>query len=336
MDLDFHFGTIYVLSRWSHFGSENSKLIAASSQLVDDNLDENSFSDKHENELIANGVRVRYSCQNIWNSLTGKGNCEVWVPFHFLPGLEGNTTDEQLICKKHSVLANKLRDRLLETSLDTSTFAFRLGVGFHVWADTWAHQEFAGINTAINKVQNLIFATPGAGMQESILDFIKSHPTIGDIVQKLDPLGHVAAAHCPDLPFLWWKTSKNFSEGRKNWVEFMEASDEIFRVLQEVSCEEVTGLSDEQKELLRRSFQELAFNDINDRYNGWIDRIHDNFFEIEDFDEGDENVAYDVDDVMSDIDFCRAFYDEINDHFDWVKGELEDFGIDILKSEPIY
>ncbi|MGN0940497.1 MAG: hypothetical protein ACI4OA_02200, partial [Selenomonadaceae bacterium] len=72
------------------------------------------------------------------------------------------------------------------------------------------------------------------------------------------------------------------------------------------------------------------------RYNGWIDRIHDNFFEIEDFDEGDENVAYDVDDVMSDIDFCRAFYDEINDHFDWVKGELEDFGIDILKSEPIY
>ena len=38
MDLDYHFGTVYVLSRWADFGSFNARTIAASSQLVDDNL----------------------------------------------------------------------------------------------------------------------------------------------------------------------------------------------------------------------------------------------------------------------------------------------------------
>ena len=336
MDLDYHYGTIYVLARWAKFGSANSQIIATSSQLVDDNVDDNSFSDAREKEMIAKGIPVRYSCQNIWGSLTGTGNCEAWVPFHFLPGLEGDTTDEQLVCRKHSVLAQKLRDRLLETTLDNSSFGFRLGVGLHVFADTWAHQGFAGINTAVNMVQNIIFATPGKHLEETISDFIANHPTVGDLVQGLNPLGHVAAAHCPDLPYLWWKSSKQFNEGRKNWEEFIEASEEIFRVLQSVSCEPVTGLSDEQRELLRRCFQEIPYEDVEDRYQGWLQRIHQNFFEIEDFNDEDAAAEYSSSLIMGDPDFCRQFYEEINDHFDWVKGELVDFGINILKSQPVY
>lgn len=37
MDIDFHFGTIYVLSRWAGIDSNSSKIIANSSQFVDDN-----------------------------------------------------------------------------------------------------------------------------------------------------------------------------------------------------------------------------------------------------------------------------------------------------------
>ena len=336
MDLDYHYGTIYVLARWAKFGSPNANIIATSSQLVDDNVDDNPFSDKREEELIAQGVRVRYSCQNIWGNLTGTGNCEAWIPFHFLPGLEGETTDEQLICKKHSVLAKKLTDRLLETTLDNSSFGFRLGVGLHVLADTWAHQEFAGINTAVNRVQNIIFATPGAHLEETIDDFIKNHPTLGELVQKMNPLGHLAAAHCPDLPYLWWKSSKHFTKGRKNWEEFLEASEKIFRLLQSVSCEPVTGLSERQSELLRRSFQEIPYEDIDERYQGWLRRIHQNYFEIEDFNDGDAVAEYHPGTILDDPDFCRQFYEEINDHFDWVRAELIDFGINILKSEPVY
>ena len=53
MDIDFHYGTVYVLARWAKFGSENANLIAHASQLVDDNFDSTPFSDEEEKKNIA-------------------------------------------------------------------------------------------------------------------------------------------------------------------------------------------------------------------------------------------------------------------------------------------
>ena len=61
MDIDYHFCTMYVLSRWADFGSANSKIIATSAQLVDDNMDDNPFSDQAEEEAKAQGINIRYS-----------------------------------------------------------------------------------------------------------------------------------------------------------------------------------------------------------------------------------------------------------------------------------
>ena len=265
MDIDYHFCTMYVLSRWADFGSANAKIIATSAQLVDDNMDDNPFSDQAEEEAKAQGIRIRYSSQHIWNNITGKGNLEVWVPFHFLPGLQGDTTDEKLICRKHSTLSKALGERLLETTLDNSQFAFRLGVGLHVLADTWAHQGFAGINAAINRVQNLIFNASGETIEKALKDFIDSHPKVANLLNSYSPLGHVAAAHCPDRPYLWWKTKFLFADGRKNWEEFLEASEEIFRILQQVSCVPVTGLSGAQKTMLTDCFRGIQSDDFDVR-----------------------------------------------------------------------
>ena len=120
MDLDYHFGTVYVLSRWADFGSFNARTIAAASQLVDDNFDSTPFSDAEEEKNIARGIQVRYSCQNVWGNISGKGNEDIWIPFHFLPGLQGETEAEKLVCKKHSVMAKRLKYRLYDTTLDNS------------------------------------------------------------------------------------------------------------------------------------------------------------------------------------------------------------------------
>ena len=336
MDIDFHYGTIYVLSRWAKFCSANANIIATSSQLVDDNFDSNPFSDEEERQNIAQGVHVRYSCQNIWGNVTGKGNGEIWIPFHFLPGLQGDTDEEKLICKKHSRLSKALADRLLATTLDNSDFSFRLGIGLHVFADTWAHQEFAGINNTVNKVQNLIFATQGSLLQNVLSELVGASSLISKVLDEVMPLGHAAAVHCPDMPYLWWKSGERFTDGRKNWDEFMEAAEEIFLILQQVSCEPATGLTDKQKKLLIRCFKGIQSEDINARYEEWIKRIHDNYFQIEDFDDGDRSVGYSTSTIFGDMNFRRQFYDELNDHFDWVRAQLEDNDIYVLQSQPIY
>lgn len=338
MDIDYHYGTMYVLSRWAKFRSANANIIATSCQLVDDNYDDNPFSDQYENSNVADGIKIRYSKQNIVGNVTGKGNAEVWVPFHFLPGLQGNTDAERLICKKNSKLAIALKNRLLKTTLDNARFGFRLGVGLHVYADTWAHQEFAGINNTINKVQNLIFSTQGSLVQKVLADIAGSASifSINKFMTKALPLGHAAAVHCPDMPFLWWKCNERFANGRKNWDEFMEASESIFRILQSVSCEPVTGLSDEQQKLLYRCFKGIQYEDFHQRMEIWLKRIHSNFFQFEDFCQEDTQVEYSPGTIMNDSDWKKKFYDEINDHFDWVLDQLEENDLFILKSEPIY
>jgi len=59
-----------------------------------------------------------------------------------------------LICKKHGVLARELAERMKNISLDDPNYAFKLGIACHVYADTWAHQEFAGITSLANVVKD--------------------------------------------------------------------------------------------------------------------------------------------------------------------------------------
>ena len=333
MDIDYHFDTVYVLARWAKFGPESAKLIAANSQLVDDNFDTTPFSDEEEKRNANAGIEVRYSCQNIWGNITGKGNAEIWIPFHFLPGLEGEDDADRLVCKKKSEMAKLLSARLRETSLDEEGFAFRLGIGLHVLADTWAHQEFAGINNILNKVQNLIFASQGSLVQRVLNDLSDSSVlSLSRVMDKVMPLGHAAAVHCPDIPYLWWKSGERFINGRKNWDEFMEASEEIFSILQEVSCEPVTGLSDAQKKLLYRCFKGIQEEDCEERHKSWLNRIHKNYFQFEDFAPEDEEVSYSSGDIFDDLDFRKLFYDEINNHFYWVVDQLEERDLFVLKS----
>ncbi len=332
MDIDFHFATIYVLSRWANFGPTSSKIIATCSELVDDNFDSTPFSDEEEEKNLAAGIKVRYSCQNVWGNLSGKGNEDIWIPFHFLPGLQGETEEEQLICKKHSVLSEALQDRLEETTLDNSNYVFRLGIGLHVFADTWAHQEFAGINNAVNSVKDLLFTTQGS-MIEKVLDDVLDSKIISTLLDTVLPLGHAAAVHCPDMPYLWWKSGERFTDGRKNWDEFIDAASECYEILQKVSGVEMTGLTEVQRNKLEHCFKTIQSDDIEERFNKWMDLIHHNFFGFDYFDEEDKNLSYQISYIFDDIDFRKQFYDEINDHYEWVKGKLEENGIDRLGKE---
>lgn len=309
MDKDFHFGTIYVLSRWAGFGSYNSLVIASASQFVDDNTD-----------IISKGNRA--SGHELWENLTSlEENNEVWIPFHFLPGLEDSSESEKLICKKNSILAQSMIDELPPIAVDDSISILRLGIALHVYADTWAHQEFSGIPSTCNNARNLlpIPSSPIKALENSV-------GQIGFL-----PLGHMEASHYPDRPYLTWHCDPQFpDDGRNNWEEFIDASNEIYKILTHISNGVSSDLNSDQRALLLDAFQSIQDENIESRTQQWLDRIHSNDFGFTDFSNDDADVVYSTSLITDDVNFSSQFYTALDDHYNWVKNNLEANNINIL------
>jgi hypothetical protein len=311
MDIDFHFSTVYVLARWAGFGSDNARLLATCSQLVDDNIDDKMphFS----------AFPQRFSGHEIWENVREVENAEVWVPFHFLPALDGDTLDQQLVCRKNSVLAQAL-------AADMRTYSgkdrlFRLGIALHVYADTWAHQEFSGITSAGNTLLGLE-SQPEQKISLEWLEY-KAAP-----FANLKPLGHAAAVHFPDQPYLYWHSEQKFPEGRSNWVEFLEAARALYQILCVVGESPVQELSARQALFLSESFQEIQDEDCNDRNETWLQRIQMNYFEFAELTELDQCLEYQPGLIMADADYPKLFYQGIEEHYAWVKSQLETAGLE--------
>ena len=329
MDIDFHFSTVYVLSRWAGFSSGNAKVIAAASEFVDDNISEDPKIWATAKEVTPNGV-IRYSGHDLWENLFNEeGNEQVWIPYHFLPGLEGETEEDQLICKKDSALALELEQRLKHLTFNDPNYAFKLGIGLHVFADTWAHQEFAGITSISNIVKDLVvelFDGDGWKNIEEMGDWIKSVA-----IDLAAPLGHAGAIHWPDRPYAKWKSTVKFPDGRDNCDEFMEASERIYGILAAIQQNPQTDLSKEQRDILLQAFKQIVVDDPEERNKQWLKWLSENKFNFKDFNDDDKNLEYHKYFILSDQDYPKQFYDSLDEHYDWVKKRLDEAGITRLE-----
>jgi len=328
MDIDFHFGTIYVLARWAGFNNENARIIATSSQFVDDNISEEISTLPTAKKFNKAGILIRYSGHKLWeNILNDEGNEQVWIPYHFLPGLQGTTEEEKLVCKKNSLLAKSLATKLSQITMDDHNYAFKLGIGLHVYADTWAHQEFSGIVTVKNMVVGLAYKQFGEGI---VNDFLEVATSVGFDMSA--PLGHAAAIHWPDRPYAEWRSDTKFENGRYNWEEFLEASCAIYNILANVNGSNLAKeLTEEQKGILEDTFRGIYIENENMRNEEWINKIKENYFDFADFCDEETNLKYNKNIILSDEDFFGQFYDSLNEYYEWVKGELEKAGINRLQ-----
>jgi hypothetical protein len=315
MDKDFHFGTIYVLSRWSGFSSYNSLVIASASQFVDDNTDMVSMGRRASgHELLENMINV-------------KENNNIWIPFHFLPGLD---TTNPLICKKNSDLAQKMMNDLPEVKVNDSVSIFRLGIALHVYADTWAHQEFSGNLSPCNNVSN-------------IFPPLKQIEGVGDNVNPI-PVGHMEAYHYPDRPYLNWECTPQFPDGRNNWEEFIDASRKIYNFLTKIHSEtnSISELTSEQENILLETFQSIKDENIEYRTSEWVNYVNNNKFEFVDFPGKDDTtgiddtkIKYDMGFITDDDEFSLQFYLALEAHYNWVKENLKLNHVDILTDTNI-
>lgn len=250
MQTDMHYYGTYALARLAGFKVGEAEVIAYSAQYVDDST--KSDSEPHPDGGLLYGIATAHTnSQVIKNRIVDKvQQRRVWTPFHFLPGGEGETAEQKLLCVKDSDIANQMLDNHISHAANSNYGLQLMGIACHVYADTFSHYGFSGISSDYNKVQD---PTPLDVNDEAMraylvnkhLSFIakyapnwwlklqrKFFSRVGEDFSGA--LGHGAAGTFPDRPYLKWqitheKTGK--TTVRNNPETFIEGCEKIYHRL---------------------------------------------------------------------------------------------------------
>jgi hypothetical protein len=292
MQIDFHHTVTYVTARLAGFKHGQADIIAHAAQYVDDAT--SSGPVYFENGAIFSRISSAHEMVDVRN-LQKLANQQAWLPFHFLPGNDGlgpgqnpeGSFVRKIICKPDSPIARKMvRQAILDQ--DKPYGLHRLGVTLHVYADTWAHQNFAGLHHEINEVEDPV-ETGSSGVFDSVGDRIKL-----DMIDDIAPaLGHGRAYVLPDMPFLAWKYKNGHGEEirRHNTDEFCEAADQLCRAMQQYRERDpnfsAPGIGNKDMHRIQDLFGAIKKENAEKRHRDWLQSIREGVFSF-----GSEEVFY--------------------------------------------
>ena len=147
MQTDMHYYGTYAMARAAGLNAGVCATIATAAEYVDDSdyvwleLNDRFFLEAH--------ATAHHPVDS--ENLKEVDQRRVWVPFHFLPGNEGDTFEERLICRKDSALAQEMVEHHLEAQKANLSLEL-MGITAHVYADTFSHYGFSGISSDLNQV----------------------------------------------------------------------------------------------------------------------------------------------------------------------------------------
>lgn len=179
MDFEFHYEITYLIALRAEFSKIEAEIIATSSQLVDDNTENNHIeNDKGE-------IYKTYISQTS-NILKPAGELfRIYPTFHFVPGNPMASTARRKDGSMHLLNTTPESEnvkRLMDHALKSNNL-YRLGIASHAYCDSWAHQNFVGYYTDFNSLKGVLE---------------KSVPNIG----------HADAQHKPDQISTVWKDKR--------------------------------------------------------------------------------------------------------------------------------
>ena len=291
MQIDFHHAATYVLARFAGFEHEQANLIGHAAQYVDDAT--NSGAILFENGAMYRRISSAHKMLD-YRNFEALANHHVWIPFHFLPGNGGKPAGEnpagsfieKIICRPNSPVAKDMvRACILEQ--DVPFGLHRLGVTMHVYADTWAHQGFAGVNHQVNHITALDDNDkPDATLLGKLSDFFgdKLDRATSKLVGDAFPLGHGAVLSYPDRPFLKWSYIDHHGQKvvRDNPTAFCEAAKEMCKAMQRYRLKdpeaEVPGMSEKDFKRFKRLIENILFVDGEERHKQWLKHIAEHYF----------------------------------------------------------
>lgn len=285
MQIDFHHATTYVIARLAGFAHQEAEKIAYAAQYVDDAV--NSGPVKFDNGALFNRNSSAHKMLD-YRNFADLANRQCWVSFHFLPGNGGLAAGEnpdgsfvnKLECKPNSFVAKDMLESCFENR--NKPYALQqLGISMHVYADTWAHQGFVGINHDFNDIKDLNVISDAPPHQKSWKERVSNFfgdlwdDTQSRVVGDALPLGHGAVLGYPDMPYLHWNFIRRNGDvvELKNYDNFYDAAQNMCRFMQRWQGKEETGLSQADSQAMLTLFRTVIEDDGEKRHDRWLEEI---------------------------------------------------------------
>lgn len=272
MQIDFHHTVTYVAARMAGFTGNDAGIIAYAAQYVDDATSEGTIS--FNNKARFTRISTAHKMLNLKN-INYTDGLKVWQPFHFLAGNANKPWDknpdgtfiDKLICHPNSPVALDMVDAAL-ADRSKPYGLHRLGIAMHVYADTWAHQGFAGVRDEVNNINDV----------QAPLDELES-----EFLERMaPPVGHGQAGALPDMPFLKWSYANSYGNvvHRDNTEDFTVAANALCKVMQKYRNVPETGIDKDNLDRIRALFVEQTSTDGEERHDAWIKAIAGGTFAV--------------------------------------------------------
>lgn len=290
MQIDFHHAVTYVAARLAGIGRGEAATVAHAAQYVDDAT--NGGFIRFRNGAMYDHIATAHRMLDYRNGEELQ-DAKVWSAFHFLPGNDGlpadaanpHTHDMRMVCRPNSFVARDMVRECIRRRDDANAL-HRLGITMHVYADTWAHQNFSGLLNDMNRVTALEAGPKSFGAD--IGEYLKSM-----FIGENAPVGHGPALAFPDMPYLKWGYIAGDGQPvyRDNTEIFVEAADHLCRAMRAWRAGDENldqpGLPDADKARIRELFLAQADEDGDVRHGHWLRAIDRGAFSF-----GRESIAY--------------------------------------------
>lgn len=351
MQIDFHHGVTYVTARLAGMSPAHAAVVAYSAQYVDDATNGGviRFDEGSSYSRISSAHRMLD-----YRNFEELAASRVWVPFHFLPSNGGMPIGASpvggriaaLTCRPDSPVARLMVRRCIQAA-DRPWALHRLGIAMHVYADTWAHQGFAGIPHVVNEATDIRLGDEASStsMQDRMTAWF-----VGSAL----PLGHGTVLSFPDKPWLQWSYVNGLGQrvSRDNPSDFMEAAQRMCQVMRRFVLRdadaEVRGIGREDRATIRALLMQPGPKE--ERHARWLAAIAEGAFSFgpealgyigkgqgswkhsalntaEAVDRGDETFRWKPAFLGS---HWRRFHDALQEHrFDVLHVVLPQFGISV-------
>jgi hypothetical protein len=226
MNIEFHYYILYILCKEAGLDEQDCITIAYSSQYVDNNLVAHTI--KGDGIARQTIVTQNYGWWSDWFPRN------VYIPFHFFPGdtdYPGCRRKDKKTNPYNCTPGSRRATMLVERALATRNL-YRIGIALHTFADSWAHQNFSGLNEEWNTLSS-------DGLNAETL---------------IPKVGHAEVISQPDIITGKWIDARLEGEYRyiDNEQRFLEAARGCYTHLCALS-----GKSPDNWEWLRRRLKQL-------------------------------------------------------------------------------